>query len=32
MQWCILTHNLWNLVAMAAQRRKELEEDLDKTA
>lgn len=31
-QWCILTHNLWKLSVMAAQRRKELEEDLAKIA
>jgi hypothetical protein len=31
-EWCILTHNLWKLSSMAAQRRRELEEDLAKTA
>ncbi len=31
-EWCILTHNLWKLSSMAAQRLRELEEDLAKTA
>lgn len=31
-EWCILTHNLWKLSTMAAQRRKEIEEDLAKIA
>jgi hypothetical protein len=30
--WCIMTHNLWKLSSMAAQRRKEIEEELAKTA
>lgn len=31
-EWCILSHNLWKLATMAAERRKEIEEVLDKTA
>ena len=31
-EWCILSHNLWKLAAMAAQRRKEIEEELAATA
>ncbi len=31
-EWCILSHNLWKLATMAAQRRKEIEEVLTKTA
>lgn len=31
-EWCILSHNLWKLAAMAARRRKEIEEELAKTA
>lgn len=31
-QWCILSHNLWKLATMAAERRKEIEEALAKTA
>ena len=31
-EWCILSHNLWKLAVMAAQRRKEIEEELAKTA
>jgi hypothetical protein len=30
--WCILSHNLWKLSTMAAQRRKEIEEELAETA
>jgi hypothetical protein len=31
-EWCILSHNLWKLSAMAAQRRKEIEEEFAATA
>lgn len=31
-QWCVLSHNLWKLSTMAAQRLKEIEEELLKTA
>ena len=31
-EWCILSHNLWKLSIMAAQRREELEQQLAKTA
>jgi len=31
-EWCILSHNLWKLSTMAAQRREELEQQLAKTA
>lgn len=31
-EWCILSHNLWKLSTMAVQRRKEIEQALDKTA
>jgi hypothetical protein len=31
-EWCILSHNLWKLAAMAAQRRKEIEQELSQTA
>jgi hypothetical protein len=30
--WCILSHNLWKLSTMAAQRRKEIEQALAKSA
>ncbi|MGP8322295.1 MAG: transposase [Methanosarcinaceae archaeon] len=31
-EWCILSHNLWKLSTMAAERRKEIEDVLAKTA
>lgn len=31
-EWCILTHNLWKIATMAAQRRMEISEDLATTA
>lgn len=30
--WCVLSHNLWKLSTMAAQRREEIEQALAKTA
>ena len=30
--WCVLTHNLWKLATMAAQRRREIEETIAQTA
>jgi len=31
-QWCILSHNLWKLGTMAAERRKEIDEEAEKIA
>ncbi|MBI9097927.1 MAG: hypothetical protein JEY91_05595, partial [Spirochaetaceae bacterium] len=27
-EWCILSHNLWKLASMAAQKRQEIEEEI----